>query len=274
VIGISYHSGGFVDRPLPWVIGHLAEVGYDAIEIVCGPEAHIRTGDPLEPQLARTRRLLQEHSLRVAAINPYTMPPMVNQAREDPDKAVSFWSLLMDIAVELGSTNVNFLPGWLPDGDRQAWEILIEVLVRLTVHAEEKGVNLAIHNHEGNIIDTPGKCLVLIEQVGSPNLKVLCDITNFHILGSEVGEAVRRLGPHIVHCHQKGVMGKYPTNRFLVPGEEGDELDFDAFASALGEVGYQGCISVETFKFMRQDKAEIAYRMISSRLKALGLRDG
>jgi len=272
MIGISFHTGGFVDKPLPWVLEHLAEVGYDGVEIVCGPEAHIRTGEPLEPQLSETKALLQSLGLRVAAINPYTAPAMVNYAKEDFDGAERFWGTLMDIAVELGASTVNFLPGWLPDGDRQAWELLIRILRALTRRAEQQGINLAIHNHENMIIDAPGKCKVLIEQVGSPNLKVLCDITNFYILGSDVAQAVRELAPHIVHCHLKGVGGKYPFNSFLVPGEEGDELPFDPFASALGEIGYDQYISVETFKHMRQDKARLAYDMMSERLRALGLR--
>lgn len=272
MIGISFHSGGHVDKPLPWVIEHLGTIGYDAIEIVCGPEAHIRTGDPLEPQLEQTKRLLAQFNLQVAAINPYTLPPMVNLAKEDRAKAESFWTLLMDIALELGSKNVNFLPGWLPDGDAEAWKLLIDVLKVLTKRAEAKSVYLAIHDHESMIIDSPDKCVNLIEQVGSPNLKVLCDITNFYILGADVAQAVHRVGPYIVHCHVKGVKGKYPYAQFLVPGEEGDEFPFDPFAKALAEVRYTGCISVEGFKWQRQDKAQVAYDMISTRLRALGLR--
>ena len=273
MIGISYHSGGLVDKPLPWVIEHLADVGYDAIEIVCGPEAHIRTSDPLEPQLAQTKELLAKHGLAVSAINPYTQPALVQFAQQDYEEAVARWSLLADIAVELGSTNVNFLPGWSADGDRVAWEIIIKVLKELTAYAETKGVNFCIHDHESMIIDSPDKCLNLIEQVGSPNLKVLCDITNFYILGADVAQAVRRLGSQITHCHLKGVTGKYPFAKFLIPGEEADEFPFDPFASALGEVGYEQYISVETFKWMDAAKTQIAYDMIDTRLRALGLRD-
>ncbi|MBC7235251.1 MAG: sugar phosphate isomerase/epimerase [Chloroflexi bacterium] len=272
MIGISYHSGGMVDKPLAWVIEHLAHIGYDGIEIVCGPEAHIRTGDPLPPQLDQTRTLLAEHGMAVVAINPYTQPPLAQFAHQDFEGAVARWSLLIDIAVELGSRNVNFLPGWLAEGDKQAWEVLIAALKALAPYAEGKGVNLAIHNHEGQIIDSPDKCLNLIEQVGSERLKVLCDITNFWILGADVEQAVRRVGPYITHCHQKGVAGKYPFNKFLVPGEEGDELPFLPFAHALGEIGYEGYISVETFSWMRADKAQIAYDLISKGLSALGLR--
>jgi sugar phosphate isomerase/epimerase len=57
-----------------------------------------------------------------------------------------------------------------------------------------------------------------------------------------------------------------------VPGEPADQLDFEAFAKALGEVGYDRTISVEVFSWMRPDKAKIAYRMMSEHLAALGLR--
>lgn len=272
MIGISFHSGGLVDKPLPWVIAHLGQIGYDAIEIVCGPEAHIRTGDALAPQLAQAKTLLAQYNLAVAAINPYTQPPLVNYAKDDFDGAVARWSLLVDIAVELGSPNVNFLSGWLAEGDTEAWRLLIKALKALMPYAEAKGINLAIHNHEANIMDSPDKCLRLIEAVGSPNLKVLCDITNFYILGADIGQAVHRVGPHIVHCHLKGVIGKYPYNEFVVPGDERDEEPFDPFAQALGEIGYDRYISVESFTWLREDKAKVAYAMMSSRLRALGLR--
>jgi sugar phosphate isomerase/epimerase len=122
------------------------------------------------------------------------------------------------------------------------------------------------------IVDSPDKCLLLIEQVGSPRLKVLCDITNFYILGADLRQAVQRVGPHIVHCHLKGVKGRYPFNRFIVAGEEGDEMDFDTFAVALAEVGYGRYISSEGFSWQRPDKAQIAFDMMSARLRALGLR--
>ena len=273
MIGISYHSGGLADKPFPWVVQHLAGIGYDAIEIVCGPKAHILTGEPLEPQLEQAKALLAAAGLKVSAINPYTQPAMVQFAKEDYDEAVARWSLLVDIAVELGSANVNFLPGWLPEGDHKAWELLIKVLKDLTPYAEEKAINLAIHNHEAMIIDSPDKCLRLIEAVGSPRLKVLCDITNFWILGGDVKQAVHRVGPHIVHCHEKGVIGKHPYSKFIAPGAEGDAFPFDPFATALAEVDYDQYISVETFTHLPADKTQVAYDMISSRLRALSLRE-
>lgn len=270
MIGISFHTGGFQDKPLPWVARHLSALGYDALEIVCGPTAHIRTSAPLEPQIATVRKLLAETGLGVAAINPYGVKPLPQYAEEAD--SYEFYCKLIDIAAALEAPTVNFLPGRFPDSCASAWRKIVETVKPLLHYAGEHGINLTIHNHENMVLDTPEKTRLIIEQVGLPNLKSLCDITNYYILGSDVTEAVERVGPWTIHCHLKGVVGKFPYNHFVVPGEGPDEFPFDEFAAALGSIGYSGCISVETFSFWREDKAKIAYDMISSRLSALGLR--
>lgn len=272
MIGISFHTGGFQDKPFPWVARHLAEIGYDAVEIVCGPTAHIRTGDPLEPQLDAVRQVLEETGLQVAAINPYGVKPLPNHAEEQD--AYAFYTQLVDIAAALGAPTVNFLPGRFPDSCASAWRKIVELVKPVLYYAGERDINLTIHNHENMVLDTPEKIRLIIEQVGLPNLKSLCDITNYYILGGEVGTAVELLAPWTIHCHLKGVVGRFPFNHFLVPGERGDEFPFDDFATALGRSGYYRYLSVETFSYMREDKARIAYEMIASRLNALNLRTG
>lgn len=272
MIGMCYHSGGMVDKPLEWVIEHLAGIGYDGIEIVCGPKAHIRTGDLTDSRLREVKDALASNGLKAAVINPYTAPNLMNMAKENQAEAERFYGQLMDIAAELGAGGANFLTGWSADGDADAWKVLIKALKPMLERAERMGLTMNIHNHEATTIDAPDKVALLIDHVGMPNLKLLCDITNFHILGSDIAETVHKLGHHIVHCHVKGVKGRYPFNTFLVPGEEDDELDFRTFAEALGHIGYDRYVSVETFSPMREDKAQIAYDMMSATLAKLKLR--
>ena len=272
MIGLCYHSGGMVDKPLEWVIEHLSGIGYDGIEIVCGPTAHIRTDDLTDSRLREVKDALTSNDMKVAVINPYTAPNLMNMAKEDQTEAERFYAQLMDIAVELGAGGVNFLAGWSADGDADAWKVLVKALKPMLERAECMGLTMNIHNHEATTIDAPDKVALLIDHLDMPNLKLLCDITNFHILGSDIAETVEKLGDHIVHCHVKGVKGRYPFNEFLVPGEEDDELDFRTFAEALARSGYDRYISVETFSRMREDKAQIAYDMMSAALSELSLR--
>lgn len=273
MIGISYHAGGMANLSLREVVEILSAAGYDAIEMMCGPEAHIRSGEVSEGLLREVKTLVEDHGLKVAVVNPFAGPGLYQRALEDQQKAVDHYALLQDVALALGAGGVNFLTGYGGDkGDPFAWKLLVEVLKPICRRAEGLGLTMNIHNHEATTIDTPEKVPLLIGHVGSPSLRLLLDITNFYHLGSDIGEVTRRMAPLAVHCHVKGVKGMYPYSTFLIPGEEEDELDFGAFAKALGETGYQRYVSVETFPYMRMEKARIAFDMMSAALRQLGLR--
>lgn len=273
MIGISYHAGGMKDLPLKQVVGILAEVGYDAIEMMCGPEAHIPSGRVNSALLKEIRTMTEAHGLKVSVINPFTGKGLYHLALEDKQNATDHYALLQDVAVALGARGVNFLTGYGGDkGDAFAWRLLVDVLKPLCRRAEELGITMNIHNHEATTIDASSKVTLLIEHVGSDALKALNDITNFYHLGEDIAAVTEKLGPLTAHCHVKGVTGMYPYSTFLIPGEEGDELDFRTFAETLGKVGYANYISVETFPHMRMEKARIAYEMMAGTLKELGLR--
>lgn len=269
MIRLSFHTGGLVDKPLTWVVAHLAEIGYEGIEIVCGPAAHLHSDAPSD-ELDKVRAMLERHSLKVAAINPYTVKPLPEMAAEGGAQA--FYERLVEIAVALGAPTVNFLTGKPAGSDADGWRSMINALKPILHYAGERSIDLSIHNHENHLIDTPDKARLLIQTIGLPNLKSLFDVTNFYILGSDVPAAVQRLSPYLRHAHIKGVVGLFPYNHFLVPGETGDQFPFDPFAQALAEAGYDGYISVETFSHMREDKARLAFEFLKGRLEALGLR--
>ena len=273
MIGISYHAGGMKDLPLKQVVGILAEVGYDAIEMMCGPEAHIPSGEVNSALLKEIRTMTEAHGLKISVINPFTGKGLYHLALEDKQNATDHYALLQDVAVALGARGVNFLTGYGGDkGDAFAWRLLVDVLKPLCRRAEELGITMHIHNHEATTIDASSKVTLLIEHVGSDALKALNDITNFYHLGEDIATVTEKLGPLTAHCHVKGVTGMYPYSTFLIPGEAGDELDFRTFAETLGKVGYANYISVETFPHMRMEKARIAYEMMAGTLQELGLR--
>jgi sugar phosphate isomerase/epimerase len=273
MIGISYHAGGMKDLPLEQVVKILSDVGYDAIEMMCGPEAHVRSGDITDGMLQEVKTLVEDHGLKVAVINPFAGPGLYQLAVEGEQKAVDHYALLQDVALALGATGVNFLTGYGGErGDAAAWKTLVQVLKPICGRAAGLGLTMNIHNHEATTIDAPDKVELLIRHVGEPSLKSLNDITNFYHLGAGIAEATSRLAPITSHCHVKGVKGMYPYSTFLIPGEEGDELDFGTFAATLGKAGYDRYISVETFPHMRLEKARIAFDMMSSTLRRLGYR--
>lgn len=269
---LSYHMGGMIDKPFEEVTQHLSAIGYDAAEVMAGPKAHLNPETLTDSGRREIKAVLDHCHLAAAAVNPYTVSALAPMQKAG--EAEAFFKRLLDLAVDLGAPTVNFLSGAIPEGDAESLKTVIEALRRIMPYAESVGKYISIHNHEGMCVDGPEKVLLLIDTIGSPNLKLTFDATNFHILHCSIPETALQLAPYIVHCHVKGVVGMYPDNKFLVPGEEGDEFNFRELASAFGEIGYQECISVETFSWMREDKAQIAYDMISKTLAELGLRGG
>ena len=52
------------DIPLHEVITLLSEVGYDAIEMMCGPEAHIPSGEVTDSLLKEVKARTADHGLK------------------------------------------------------------------------------------------------------------------------------------------------------------------------------------------------------------------
>lgn len=273
MIGLSYHAGGMRDLPLDQVLKIVSDAGYDTVEMMCGPEAHIPSDEVTDALLKDVAKQIADHGLTTSVINPFAGPGLYSLAVESEQKAVDHYTLLLEVAAALGGSGVNFLSGYGgADGDTFAWKLLIDVLKPICARAETMGLTVNIHNHEAQTIDTEDKVDLLMRHVGSDALRPLIDITNFYHLGSDIGAVTERFAARAKHCHIKGVKGMYPYQEFVIPGDDDDELDFVPFAKALGKCGFDGNISTETFPHMRIEKAQIAYDMMSGHLKKLGLR--
>ena len=195
MIGISYHAGGMKDIPLQEVITILADVGYDAIEMMCGPEAHIPSGEVTDGLLKEVKTMVADSGLlKVSVINPFTGKGLYQLASENQQGAIDHYALLQDVAVALGAGGVNFLTGYGSEkGDAFAWRLLVDVLKPICRRAEELGITMNIHNHEATTIDASSKVTLLIEHVGSDALRSLNDITNFYHLGEDIAVVTEKL---------------------------------------------------------------------------------
>ena len=112
MIGISYHAGGLRDLPLENVIKILADTGYDAIEMMCGPDAHIDSNTVTNKHVQQVKKIVDDHNLAVSVVNPYQGGGLYQLALENQQKAVDHYAKLQDVATELGAGGVNFLTGY------------------------------------------------------------------------------------------------------------------------------------------------------------------
>lgn len=125
----------------------------------------------------------------------------------------------------------------------EAWRDLCMSMEKATAIAEQHGVVLAFEPEVSNVIDTARKGRQLIDEIGSPRLRVVIDGANlFHAgelprMAEILDEAFDLLGANIVLAHAKDLSRD---------GEAGDQaagtglLDYDRYLALLHRAGYKG----------------------------------
>ena len=127
-----------------------------------------------------------------------------------------------------------------PDNDTpEAWEDLVVSMRQAIEVAEEYQVTLAFEPEVANVVDSAVKARRIIDQIGSPYLKVVMDGANiFHTgelprMREILDEAFTLLGEHIAFAHAKdldrdGEAGHLAAGKGL--------LDYDQYLSLLNDV--------------------------------------
>ena len=127
-----------------------------------------------------------------------------------------------------------------PDNDTpEAWEDLVVSMRQAIEVAEEYQVTLAFEPEVANVVDSAIKARRIIDQIGSPYLKVVMDGANiFHTgelprMREILDEAFALLGEHIAFAHAKdldrdGEAGHLAAGKGL--------LDYDQYLSLLNDI--------------------------------------
>lgn len=137
---------------------------------------------------------------------------------------------------------------WAPhpeNGTEEAWQDLFETVQATVKTAEKYGIVLAVETEAANIIDTPEKARRLMDEIGSPNLKMIMDCANlFHNseahkvnVRSVMRHAFELFGRDVVIAHGKDIKDS-ENIEFCGIGE--GIVDYKFFAELLCQYGYQG----------------------------------
>lgn len=145
-----------------------------------------------------------------------------------------------------GTRNPDHL--WTPhpdNGTPEAWDVMLDTMLRAAETAEKYGVTLAVESEASNVIDTPEKARRLMDTVKSDRLKMILDPANLFHAGEARPENARRtldeafaaFGGDIVAAHGKDIL---PGEGIAFCGTGRGIVDFPYMAKRLGESGYAG----------------------------------
>jgi hydroxypyruvate isomerase len=230
----------FTEVPFPDRFALAAEAGFRGVEYLFPY--------PWEPQLLKDQ--LEQHNLAQVLFN---MPPGDWDAGERgiaclPDRIDEFREGVAEAiryAHALGCHQVNCLSGLRPDDadGELLWQTLRDNVRWAADELDRAGIRMCLEainsrvDMPGFLLDTSGKVVELIRQVGRPNVRLQYDIYHMQIMEGDLIRTMERLMPVIGHIQFADNPGRHQ------PGT--GELNFPALFAALDRMEYEGWVSAE-----------------------------
>ncbi len=196
----------------------------------------------------RIRNEANARKITLAGIN--GMYNMIHPDVEQRQVGLQHLGVLAPLCDRLGASVIVLCTGtrnpkmmWLPhpdNGSPEAWNDLTASMEQALQIAEKHGVTLAFEPEVANVVDSAQKARRLIDEMGSPYLKVAMDGANiFHTgelprMHEILDEAFALLGEDVAIAHAKdldhdGAAGHLPAGKGL--------LDYDRYLSLLKNLG-------------------------------------
>jgi sugar phosphate isomerase/epimerase len=234
--------------------------------------------DEIDPDLCGQIR----HELAVRGITMAAVSGTFNMAHPNPGQRLEGLQRLRTLALacsRLGTSVITLCTGsrnpdnmWRrhPDNGRpEAWQDVVLTMRRALQIAETANVTLAIEPEVSNVVDSAAKARHLLDEFGTPRLKVVIDGANLFHAGQlprmhpVLEEAFALLGKDIVLAHAKDLSHD---------GEAGHEapgkgvLDYDRYLALLHSSGYQGPLIMHG---LDESQVDASVRFLRSKLERL-----
>jgi D-psicose/D-tagatose/L-ribulose 3-epimerase len=238
---------------LDWLIPHIKEIGADWVEI------------PIEEPRAfdyqHACRLLQENGLGVSVCA--AMSPDRDLIHPNPVIRKNGAQYIRDCVDAAYSLGAHVVGGPLYSATGRVWkqtlgerehdlEILRRHLVNLAAYASDHDVVLAIeaiNRFETSFVNLTDQTIDIVERVNHPACQAMVDTFHMNIEETDIGNAIRRAGQHLVHVHAC-------ENDRGAPGS--GQISWIDVATALNDINYQGACVIESFSSQVETIAKAA----------------
>jgi sugar phosphate isomerase/epimerase len=223
--------------------------------------------DRIDPELCdRIRQEMAARNLTMVAVS-----GTFNMIHPDSDKrqrGLRRLAVLAAACKRLGTSVITLCTGTRDPKDKwrhhpdnaspEAWQDLIVSMHAALQIAREHNITLAIEPEVSNVVDSAAKTRRLLDEMGSPNLKIIMDAANLFPAGTLrhqhriLDEAFALLGADIILAHAKdlsqdGEAGQLAAGTGL--------LDYDHYLSLLQASGFDGSLLLHSLAESQVDQA-------------------
>jgi hydroxypyruvate isomerase len=187
--------------------------------------------------------ILKKHGLICAMTPSHGITKGLNRV-ENHDECLAKVRTGIDQCVANGFPNVICFSGNREGmDDETGLKNCVDGLKKIAAYAEEKKVTICLEylnsiNHKDYMADSTKWCVKLVEQVGSPRVKVLYDIYHAAMMKEDPLADVKNHHECWGHYHTGGMPGRNEI-------DASQTLDYAAIMKAIAETGYQGFVGQE-----------------------------
>jgi sugar phosphate isomerase/epimerase len=232
-------------------LAHAARLGYAGVEIAPFTLANSVT-DISASERQQIREAAARNQIAIAGIHWVLVKPeglYINHPdRSLRERTAKYFCDLVDFCADLGGGVMvvgspkqrNVLPGVSRE---QAWEWAAATFRNAVAQAEQRAVTICFEPlapAETDFINTAAEALQFVQQLASPHFKIILDVKAMCSESKPIPQIIHESWPHFAHFH---------ANDRNLKGPGFGDVDFKPIAAALKEVGYNGFVSVEVFKF-------------------------
>lgn len=214
------------------------KLGVHAVEV--DARTQVRPQDLTDTGLREIRKLLNDHELRVVAVEFHTRRGYGEA--EELDRRVEATKAALKMARSLGCDLVVNQVGHIPaDLTRGEGQMLVEVLRDLGHFSQHAGAWLAAETGSEPAADLRR----LLDALPDGALLTTLDPGNLVMNGFSPDEALAALGDSIRHVHAKDAARDLARRRGLEVQLGRGSVDFPSLLGALEERDYRGYLSIE-----------------------------
>ena len=248
----------------------------------------VEVGDLSDAQLDKTQRLVKAHGVAVSCISRHVFGGLSLMELDANSPAyrehLSALGRCIDMAQALGCSLARIMSfrkemilfggqgaeQWVVT--RGAWDKLLSLVAPAVALAESRGITLAVETGNNAMINSAWLAGKLIDEIGSPHLRVLWDPANsLYCAEKAYPDGYDALRGKLAHIHIKDALADMPRARVdSVELGAGQMVPYlDDIAAALTNDGYTGSVSLESVYCPPGGTFADGFRASAGRFKAL-----